>query len=135
MTQNPTTQYATDAKLAKRQRLWTESPRDLDFDLYPWVLDLAFDVVLAAHMLNHVPDRVAASIELRRVLRAGGIGVVVTDLDAFTDYVVSIDDHYEAEVGVPWADVVGRARVLAAEAMALSGELRLTTSVGAFVCR
>ncbi len=41
MTQNPPTQYATDANLAKRQRLWTESRRDPDFDLYPWVLDLA----------------------------------------------------------------------------------------------
>ena len=157
--------------------------------------DDAFDIVLAPHMLYHVPDRVAAAREMRRVLRSGGIAVavtngesnfaefkalmehavgtgwkmwrpvdeyfslesgaaqlrtafdsvtrvdcpasdvVVTDLDAFTDYVVSIDDHYEGEVGVPWADVVVRARALAAEAMARTGELRLTTSVGAFVCR
>ena len=260
MTQNPATQYATDANLAKRQRLWTESRRDPHFDLFPWVLDLAgvhdgdartvldigcgngvyerllrdrghvgvrvaadlsegmlalvtdaarvnadvqslpmadqaFDVVLAPHMLYHVPDRVSAAREMRRVMRADGIGVVVTngernfaefkhlmeqavgtdwtmwrpvdqyfslesgteqlrtafdtvtrvdcpasdvvvtDLDAFTDYVDSIGDHYEAEVGVPWAGVVRRARSLAAEAMELTGEFRLTTSVGAFVCR
>ena len=259
MMQNPATQYATDANLAKRQRLWTESRRDPEFDLFPWVLDLAgirqgdtrrvldvgcgngvyerllrasghfgarvsvdlsagmlalvtdaacvhadveslpladqaFDVVLAPHMLYHVPDRVAAVREMRRVLRSGGacvavtngehnfaefkhlmeraVGtgwkmwrpvdqyfslesgteqlrtafesvtrvdcpasdVVVADLDAFTDYVDSIADHYEAEVGVPWADVVQRARTLAAEAMEASGELRLTASVGAFVC-
>ncbi len=260
MTQNPATQYATDVNLAKRQRLWTESHRDPEFDLFPWVLDLAgisegdtrrvldvgcgngvyesllharghvgarvsvdlsagmlalvtdadrvhadvrslpladdaFDIVLAPHMLYHVPDRVAAVREIRRVLRADGIGVVVTngehnfaefkhlmeravgtgwkmwrpvdecfslengvrqmrtafesvtrvdcpasdvvviDLDAFTDYVDSIADHYEAEVGVPWVDVVQRARTLAAEAMEPTGEMRLTTSVGAFVCR
>ena len=248
MTQNPATQYATDANLAKRQRLWTESRRDPHFDLFPWVLDLAgvhdgdartvldigcgngvyerllrdrghvgvrvaadlsegmlslvadvpdqaFDVVLAPPMLYHVPDRVSAAREMRRVMRADGIGVVVTngernfaefkhlmeqavgtdwtmwrpvdqyfslesgteqlrtafdtvtrvdcpasdvvvtDLDAFTDYVDSIGDHYEAEVGVPWAGVVRRARSLAAEAMQLTGEFRLTTSVGAFVCR
>ena len=260
MTQNPPTQYATDANLAKRQRLWTESRRDPYFDLFPWVLDLAgvhdgdartvldigcgngvyerllrerghigvrvaadlsegmlalvadvprvntdvqrlpmtddaFDVVLAPLLLYHVPDRGRAVREIRRVLRADGVfvtvtngecnfaefktlmeravgtgwtlhrpvddyfslesgpaqlrvafdtvtrvdcpasDVVVTNLDAFTDYVDSIADHYEAEVGVPWADVVQRARTLAAEAMEASGELRLTASVGAIVCR
>ncbi len=260
MTQTPATQYATDVNLAKRQRLWTESRRDPEFDLFPWVLDLAeirdgdtrrvldvgcgngvyesllrarghvgarlsldlsagmlalvtdatrvnadvqslpivddaFDVVLAPHMLYHVADRATAVREMRRVMRADGIGVVVTngehnfaefkhlmeravgtdwkmgrpvdryfslesgteqlrtafesvtrvdcpasdvvvtDLDAFTDYVDSIGDHYEAEVGVPWADVVRRARALTKESMEPTGELRLTTSVGAFVCR
>ena len=61
--------------------------------------------------------------------------VVVTDLAAFTDYVDSIGDHYETEGGVPWPDVVRRARALADEAMGPIGEFRLTTSVGAFVCR
>ena len=69
-------------------------------------------------------------------MRSGQFGPCgVTDLDAFTDYVGSIGDHYEAEVGVPWADVVRRARALADVAMEPSGEIRLTTSVGAFVCR
>lgn len=39
----------------------------------------AFDVVLAPHMLYHVPDRAAAAHELRRVLRPGGRCVVVTN--------------------------------------------------------
>lgn len=40
--------------------------------------DGAFDVVLAAHMLFHVPDRQAAVLELRRVLTPGGACIAVT---------------------------------------------------------
>jgi SAM-dependent methyltransferase len=43
------------------------------------VRDGAFDVVLAAHMLYHVPDRAAAVGELRRVLAPGGVCVAVTN--------------------------------------------------------
>lgn len=132
-------QYATDANLLARQRLWQfqEPP----FDLFAWVLDLAgahpgcrvldagcgngsylarlrargaapigcdvspgmlaavarpaalvnadaqrlpfsaasFNVVLAAHMLYHVPDQQLAAREMRRVLVPGGICVVVTN--------------------------------------------------------
>ena len=39
----------------------------------------AFDVVLAPHMLYHVPDRTAAAYELRRILRDGGVCVAVTN--------------------------------------------------------
>ena len=39
----------------------------------------AFDVVLAAHMLYHVPDRPPAVRELRRVLAPGGTCVAVTN--------------------------------------------------------
>ena len=76
MNQNPDTQYATDANLAKRQRLWSESRRDPEFDLYLWVLDLA-----GVHDgdTRAVPDRVVAARRIRRVLRAGGTGVVVTN--------------------------------------------------------
>lgn len=210
MTQNPTTQYATDANLVKRQRLWTESRRDPDFDLFRWVLDLAeiregdtravldvgcgngvyerllhaqghvgarVSVDLSAGMLALVTDSTRVNGERNfaefKHLMEQAVGtdwkmwrpvdeyfslesgteqlrtafesvtrvncpasdVVVTDLDAFTDYVDSIADHYEAEVGVPWVDVVRRARTLATEAMEPCGELRLTASVGAFVCR
>jgi SAM-dependent methyltransferase len=38
-----------------------------------------FDVVLAMHMLYHVPDRAVAIAELRRVLRPGGVALVVTN--------------------------------------------------------
>jgi SAM-dependent methyltransferase len=41
--------------------------------------DNAFDVVLAPHMLYHVPDRVAAAREMRRVLRDGGVCVAATN--------------------------------------------------------
>src|SRR5579859_3057490 len=39
----------------------------------------AFDVVLAPHMLYHVPDRRAAVYELRRVLKGTGTCVAVTN--------------------------------------------------------
>src|SRR3984957_115227 len=43
------------------------------------VRDGGVDVVLAVHMLYHVPDRVAAAGELRRVLAPGGVCVAVTN--------------------------------------------------------
>jgi SAM-dependent methyltransferase len=43
------------------------------------VRDDAFDVVLAAHMLYHVPDRESAIHELRRVLAPGGVCIAVTN--------------------------------------------------------
>jgi SAM-dependent methyltransferase len=39
----------------------------------------AFDTVLAPHMLYHVPDRATAAREIRRVLRPGGVAVLVTN--------------------------------------------------------
>jgi SAM-dependent methyltransferase len=39
----------------------------------------SFDVVLAMHMLYHVPDRPRAIAELRRVLRPGGRALVLTN--------------------------------------------------------
>ena len=41
--------------------------------------DGTFDVVLAVHMLYHVPDRRAAIGELRRVLAPGGVCIAVTN--------------------------------------------------------
>ncbi|HEY3833037.1 MAG TPA: class I SAM-dependent methyltransferase [Acidimicrobiia bacterium] len=39
----------------------------------------SFDVLLAPHMLYHVPNREAAAHEMRRVLRDGGVCVAVTN--------------------------------------------------------
>jgi SAM-dependent methyltransferase len=44
--------------------------------------DDCFDVALAMHMLYHVPDRASAISELRRVLRPGGVALVVTNYAA-----------------------------------------------------
>jgi SAM-dependent methyltransferase len=41
--------------------------------------DASFDRVVAAHMLYHLPDRTAGAAELARVLRAGGVALVVTN--------------------------------------------------------
>jgi ubiquinone/menaquinone biosynthesis C-methylase UbiE len=41
--------------------------------------DDTFDAALAMHMLYHVPDRAAAIAELRRVVRPGGVVLVVTN--------------------------------------------------------
>jgi SAM-dependent methyltransferase len=41
--------------------------------------DDSFDVTLAMHMMYHVPDRPQAIAELRRVLRPGGVALVVTN--------------------------------------------------------
>lgn len=41
--------------------------------------DRSFDRVVAAHMLYHLPDRVAAAAELARVLTPGGVALVVTN--------------------------------------------------------
>ena len=43
------------------------------------VRDGVFDVVLAVHMLYHVPERATAVRELRRVLVPGGVCVAVTN--------------------------------------------------------
>ncbi len=43
------------------------------------IRDAAFDVVLAPHMLYHVPDRGSAASEIRRVLRPGRLCVAVTN--------------------------------------------------------
>jgi ubiquinone/menaquinone biosynthesis C-methylase UbiE len=46
--------------------------------------DGVFDVVLAVHMLYHVPDRETAVRELRRVLAPGGLCVAVTNGERHT---------------------------------------------------
>jgi SAM-dependent methyltransferase len=154
-----------------------------------------FDLVLAPHMLYHVPDIDIAAREIRRVLRPDGLFVavtnsvsnlqelralaeaavgtdwrmlrpsdqrfsmenggellspafdsvvrvdcprsdlVVTDVDALAEYVASVADHYEAQIDVPWTEVVSRVRDLASAAVATQGALKFSTGAGAFICR
>ncbi len=42
----------------------------------------SFDVVLAMHMLYHVPDRARGLAEIRRVLRPGGVALVLTNSES-----------------------------------------------------
>ena len=63
-----------------------------------------FDVVLAPHMLYHVPDRRAAALEFRRVLAPGGRCVVVAN---GAGHLASLRAVVEAAVNRPgweWAD-------------------------------
>lgn len=55
----------------------------------------SFDVVLAPHMLYHVPDLQAAVKELRRVLAPGGVCVIVTNGSA---HMRSLRDLVESAV-------------------------------------
>jgi ubiquinone/menaquinone biosynthesis C-methylase UbiE len=43
------------------------------------IVDDAFDVIFAMHMLYHVPDLAVALTELRRVLRPDGVALVATN--------------------------------------------------------
>ena len=165
-----------------------------DVQALPFPAD-AFDLVLAPHVLHHVPGRQRAAAELRRVLRPGGrclvvtngegnmaalqalvegaagggwrwerpaetvfslenggaqLGtafdrvervdlrrsVVVSDPEVIADYVASVRDHYEDQLPPGrWDSVLAAARRWAAGAIAAKGELRMATSMGAFVCR
>jgi SAM-dependent methyltransferase len=60
--------------------------------------DGAVDVVLAIHMLYHVPDRERAVRELRRVLAAGGVCIAVTNGSQHTR---SLRALVERAVGTP----------------------------------
>jgi SAM-dependent methyltransferase len=68
-----------------------------DAQALPWP-DHEFDVVLAMHMLYHVPDRAAAIRELRRVTTGGGTVLVVTNSDI---HLRELDELVERAAGVP----------------------------------
>ena len=188
---NPVTQYATDANLKARQRLWEfQQPR---FDLVGWTLQLAglessrgqrvldvgcgngsylrelrrrgisaigcdlsmgmldtaaepmlvnadvmclplpddgFDVVLAPHMLYHVPDRIAAAAELRRVLKPGGLCVAVTNGDRHMRALRAL-----VERAVRVATPTWEMRSPATHAFSLNnGEAQLRTAFAAVAC-
>jgi SAM-dependent methyltransferase len=77
--------------------------------------------------------------EFARVERVDApLGVVfVRDVDALTAYLGSVGDHYEHEIlaWTTWDQVVAECRERAAATIAESGFFRVSTAVGAFVCR
>jgi ubiquinone/menaquinone biosynthesis C-methylase UbiE len=58
--------------------------------------DRSFDVVLAMHMLYHVPDRALGIRELRRAMRPDGVALVVTNSD---QHLREIDEIVVAAAG------------------------------------
>ncbi len=65
--------------------------------------DASFDIVIAAHMLYHVPDRDQAIRELRRVLRPDGRAVVATNGHG---HLAELDTLLERHVKEPSRDDV-----------------------------
>jgi SAM-dependent methyltransferase len=57
---------------------WTAAGRVADAAALPYS-DGAFDVVVANHMLYHLPDPAAGVAEIRRVLKAGGVALIATN--------------------------------------------------------
>lgn len=63
--------------------------------------------------------------------------VSVTDADALAGYLRSVGDHYEPQVSAwtTWEDVAAECHRRAAGIISTEGAFRISTSVGAFVCR
>ena len=59
-------------------RTWRVTGREADASALPFA-DASFDVVVAMHMLYHVPDPAVAIAEMHRVLKPGGQIVVTTN--------------------------------------------------------
>ncbi len=66
------------ARAAEAGPDWAVEGRALDATRLPFA-DASFDVVMACHMLYHVPDPALAIAELARVLRPGGVALVTTN--------------------------------------------------------
>jgi SAM-dependent methyltransferase len=64
--------------------------------------DGAVDVVLAIHMLYHVPDRESALRELRRVLAAGGTCIAVTNGSQHTRSLRALVERAVRDVTPAW---------------------------------
>jgi SAM-dependent methyltransferase len=79
---------STGMLVAARERVTGLPVATADAQALPFP-DASADVVLAPHMLYHVPDQAAAVRELRRVLRPGGVALVTT---CSTEHMREIDD-------------------------------------------
>jgi SAM-dependent methyltransferase len=68
--------------------------------------DGSFDLVLAMHMLYHVPDRALAITELRRVLRPDGTSLVVTNSHGHLEELLDvINESRRALLGGETSDI------------------------------
>ncbi len=88
----------TEAVQHARSRGWTDvTGRECDVQALPFTDD-SFDVVVANHMLYHVPDPDVGVAELARVLRSGGVAMVSTNGYGHMDVVKEVisevfEDH------------------------------------------
>ncbi len=80
--------------------------------------DKSFDAVLACHMLYHVPDARLALLELRRVLRPGGVIAITTNAEGNMEPFYALGAAaFGGKASDPAADIfgLGRASRLMAE--------------------
>lgn len=61
--------------------------------------------------------------------------VIITDAAVAADYVNSLADHYQPQVGRPWRDVAEDVRAQVQAAIDTRGEFRTAGDVAAFVGR
>jgi SAM-dependent methyltransferase len=92
--------------------------------------DVAFSLENGAAQLR------TAFAEVERRDCPGGT-VSITDAETLAAYLASVGDFYEAEVSgwTTWAVVVDDCRRAASAVIARDGALRVTSAIGAFVCR
>ena len=97
-----------------------------------WKMERPADLFFS---LENGGELLAAGFDDVRRVDCPPSAVVVTDVEAIAEYVASTADHYEEGAEVPWSGVVDRVREMAGTIIARDGELRLTSAIGAFVCR
>jgi len=66
--------------------------------------DESFDVIIANHMLYHVPDRVKAFSEIFRVLRPEGRLYAVTNGLKHMEEIRELLDRFDAHLADPWGE-------------------------------
>jgi hypothetical protein len=87
--------------------------------------------------LENGAAQLKAGFDEVEIVRAPDGVVSVTDPDALADYLASVGDHYQEEVGgwTSWDDVVRECRRRTASRIQAEGSFAISTSMGAFVCR